>query len=195
MQSTLPPPTLRKQNVRCSKPAFSVVAIHDGFFSGIRVMEATEWLKYTLCPDLQVYPVSWSFDTLERLDVRTTSARAAAAADLLIVSATDETPLPDHIKQWIHTIPKQQRDTRPILVALHEEDFEFNGTPSPFCSHLKEVADTWQTEFMCNADFDQRLDRDFATQLVNSKSPLSIHRSKPFSGEFQAAPRFWGING
>lgn len=158
-------------------------------------MEALEWLKDTLCPDLQVCPITWSFDKLERHDVRTTSVRAAAAADLLIVSAADDATLPAHIVQWFEAIPKQQRDTSPILVALHEEDFEFAGNPGAVCSHLKDLADKWQTEFMCNADFDQRLDRNFATQLLSRKSPVSVYRAKPFGGEFQSAPRFWGING
>lgn len=195
MQPTALPPALRKQHVQASKPVFSVVALYDGFFANIRAMEALEWLKYTLCPDLRLCPASWSFDKLEQQDVRATSVRAAAAADLLIISATNEAPLPHHISQWLETIPRQQRDTRPILVALHDEEFELNLTAGPFCSHLKEVADTWQTEFMCSADFDQRLDRDFATQLLNRKSPLPVHRSKPFGGEFPSAPRFWGING
>jgi len=195
MQNTATPPTLRKTNVRASMPAFSVVVIHDGFFTGIRAMEAVEWLTYTLCPDLQVYPISWSFARLEQQDVRATSIRAAAAADLLIVSAEDGSPLPHHIKQWFDSVHHQRRDTRPIIVALHEEDSEFNSTQGPLCAHLKEVAVTWQTEFMCNEDFDQRLDRDFATQLLSSKGPVSSLRVKPFGGEFQAAPRYWGING
>ena len=195
MQTTALPPALRKQNVRTSTPAFSVIAIHDGFFTGIRALEAVEWLKFTLCPDLQVYPVSWSFDKLEPQNVRPTSSRAAAAADLIIVSAADESPLPHHIKQWFDSVAKQQRETRPIIAALHEEDFESNPATGPLCTHLKEVADTWHTEFMCNEDFDQRLDRDFATQLVRHRRPVSVQRAKPFGGEFQAAPRYWGING
>lgn len=196
MQHTAPAPTLHQPNARASKPAFSVIAIHDGFFTGIRAMEALEWLKFTLCPDLQVYPVTWSFDKLERVEERPTSIRAAAAADLLIVSAADESPLPRHIKQWFDSVHKLQRERRPVIVALHEDDSGFNSKAGPLCAHLKELADTWQTEFMCNEDFDQRLDCNFATQLVGSKSPASIHhRAKPFGGEFQSAPRYWGING
>ena len=195
MQHTATPPTLRKASVRASKPAFSVVAIHDGFFTGIRAMEAMERLKFTLCPDLQVYPASWSFDKLAHQDVRTTSIRATAAADLLIVSASDESPLPHHIKQWFDSVHQQQRDTQPVIVALHDEDFELNSSEGPLCSHLKNVADIWKTEFMCNEDFDQRLDRDFATQLLSSKRAVSTHHAKPFGGEFQSAPRYWGING
>lgn len=196
MQHTAPSPALHRANTQASRPAFSVVAIHDGFFTGIRAMEALERLKFNLCPDLQVYPITLSFDMLERVEQRTTSIRAAASADLLLVSAANESPLPHHVKQWFDSVHKLQRERRPIIVALHEEDSEFNCNAGPLCTQLKEVADTWQTEFMCNQDYDQRLDSDFAMQLVGSKSPATIHhRTKPFGGEFQAAPRYWGING
>ena len=195
MQPTVLPPQVPKLNTRASRPAFSVVVIHDGFFAGIRAMEALEWLRFTLCPDLQVYPISWSFDKLARSDIRATACRAAAAADLLIISAADESALPDHIKQWLDSIPAQQRQTRPLVVALHAEDIESNAPQGPLCAHLKEVAASWQTDFMCNEDFDQRMDRDFATQLLCRKSPTSVHRTQPFEGEFRAAPRYWGING
>lgn len=187
--------TPRRQDVRASKPAFSVVAIHDGFFAGIRAQEALEWLKHTLGSELRVRPVSWSFENLERLDVRSLSIRAAAAADMLIVSASDVTPLPDHIKQWLGSSLAEQRETRPMLVALHDEKMEFDCTQGPLCKHLKRVADAWQTEFMCNEDFNQRLDLDFATQLIRHKSQGSFHREEPFGREFYSAPRCWGING
>jgi hypothetical protein len=195
MQQTAPLPMMRRPNTTASKPAFSVMAIHDGFFTSIRAMEAVERLRFNLLPALQVYSVSWSIDKLAVQDIRTKSVRAAASADLLIVSAAAETPLPDHMRQWFESIHQQQNANHPIIVALHEEDSEFNSNTGPLCTQLKAVADTWQTEFMCNEDFDQRLDCDFATQRIRSKSPASINRSKPFGGEFQAAPRFWGING
>lgn len=195
MQAAASAPVFRKLNAPSTIPAFSVVALYDGFFANVRVMEALEWLKYSLCPDLRVCPVTWSFDTLERHDVRTNSVRAAAAADLLIVSAPDESTMPDHIMKWFAAVPQQQRASRPVVVALHEEDSEFNNAQGSLCSHLREVAGSWQTEFMCNDDFDQRLDRDFATRLISSKSHAPIHRAKPFGGEFQSPPRYWGING
>lgn len=195
MQSTASSATQRKLNVQAAKPAFSVVAIHDGFFANVRAMEALEWLEYTLCPDLRVCPMNWSFEKLETQEGRSTSVRAAAAADLLLVSTTGDSPLPEHIRQWFGAIPQQQRDTRPILVALHEEDFEFSSSPGPLCAHLREVADSWRTEFMCNSEFDQRLDRDFATQLLSTKSSNAFLRTKPSAGEFQSPPRYWGING
>lgn len=195
MQATASPPALRKLTAASTSPAFSVVALYEGFLANIRIMEALEWLKYSLCPELRVCPVTWSFDTLERHDVRTTSVRAAAAADLLIVSAPDESTMPDHVMKWFAAVPQQQRASRPVVVALHEEGSEFGSAQGHLCSRLREVAGSWQTEFMCNAEFDRRLDRDFATQLLSSKSRAPILRAKPFGGEFQSPPRYWGING
>lgn len=195
MQSIAASPSPRKPVVQASWPAFSVVAIHDGFFASIRSMEALEWLKFTLSSELRVCPASWSFDTLKRQDERTTAVRAAAAADLLLISAPDDTPLPDHIKRWLDAIPQQQRSTRPILAALHKEDFELNGAQGPLCSHLKEVARIWRTEFLCNSDFDQRLDCGFASKHVRRKGTSTFHLAKPFCGEFPSTPRYWGING
>lgn len=195
MQPSVLSPTIRKLSLQAARPAFSVVAVYDGFFANIRAMEALDWLKRTLCPVMQVCPLSWSFDKLEEPKERSTAVRAAAAADLLIVSAADDTTLPEHIRQWFDGIPTQQRDARPVIVALHDEGSEFNNTRNSICAHLKEVAGAWETEFMCNADFDQRLDHEFATQLLSGKGPTSRHRAKPFGGEFAAAPRYWGING
>jgi hypothetical protein len=195
MQLTAPSPKLRRQNGRAAKTAFSVVIIHDGFYAGMRAQEALEWLRYTLGSDLQVYPMSWSFENLERLDVRSMSIRAAAAADVIIVSASDTAPLPNHIKQWLNSTLAEQQATRPMLVALHDEKIESNGTMGPLCTHLQRVADAWQTEFMCNEDFDRHLDLDFATRLIRHKSPDAFHRAEPFGREFHSAPRNWGING
>ncbi|WP_395748490.1 hypothetical protein [Prosthecobacter sp.] len=194
MQATAPSPTSREAGAVHTPPAFSVVALHDGFFAHVRAMEALEWLKESLSPDLRVCPITWSFDKLERHEESSTAARAAAAADLLIVSATNDRPMPEHIRKWCNEIPKQQRDTRPIVVALHEENCELNGERGWFCSQLKEVADAWRTDFICNADFDRRLDCDFAMQIVSSKNPSSYRRAKPFGGEFAPPPRYWGIN-
>jgi len=190
-----PQPSLmsRRENNRTSKPAFAVVTIHDGFSADMRAKEALEWLKQTLGSDLQIHTISWSFEQLERPDLRAMSIRAAA--DMLIVSASDLKPLPEHITQWLRSSLAEQRETRPVLVALHDEKMGFDRTQGPLCTHLKRVAATWQTEFMCNEDFDQRLDLGFATQLIRHKSQGSFHRKEPFGREFCSAPRFWGING
>jgi len=186
---------MRRPNTTAPKPAFSVMAIYDGFFTSIRAMEDLEWLKCNLLPDLQVCSVSWSFDKLALQDTRSKSIHAAASADLLMVSAPDESPLPDHMRQWFESIHLQEKPARPIIASLQDEDFEFNSTQWPLSVHLRQVADSWGTEFMCKEDFNRRLDCDFATQCIRSKSPASINRAKPFGGEFQPAPRFWGING
>ncbi|WP_395736848.1 hypothetical protein [Prosthecobacter sp.] len=191
--ATLSPPH-RRPDLRSAQSAFSVVVLYDEFFANIRAMEALDWLKHRLSPHLRLCPLCWSFESLKRHDERSTAARAAAAADLLIFSATDESRLPDHVRKWCNEIQRQQRQTVPILAALHEEDAEFSGTSGCLSSQLREIAESWRTDFMCGADFDQRLDCDFAMQLVSSKHTHAHRRAKAFGGEFQPPERHWGIN-
>jgi hypothetical protein len=187
-------PTLHKNNGQAANPAFSVVAVHDGIYAGIRVQEALEWLKDSFSTDLQLSFISWSFEDLAKQHLRALTIRAASAADAIIVSVSDDEKVPAQVKVWLNGILAEQRGTRPILIALHDERIKANGFMGPFCTHLKKVAESLQTEFMCNEDFDKRLDRDFAAQRLRQKSPDSFHWAEPFEREFYTTPRYWGIN-
>ena len=191
MQLIAPPLKIRE---RAAGPVFSVVAIHDDFSASVRVREALEWLEYSLGSDLQVRSISWSFQKLERMDLRAMSVRTAAAADLIIVAASDTQPVPDQVRRWLDSSLQQQRGSRAMLVALHNEDQDDTAPPGPLCSHLKRLAIRWQTEFLCNNDFDRRLDRDFALRFIHQKADASLRPHPPFGIDFYSAPECGGIN-
>lgn len=182
-------------NGNSSKTGISVIAIHDGFSSGVRAKEALEWLNHILGMETQIHSIVWKFEQLERLDLRAISIRAAAVADMLIVSASDLKPLPDHIKKWMGSIFSEQLRSHPILVALHDETTGQECTLGPFCQDLKQIARSSQTQFMCNEDFDSLLQRDFTSQLIQRKSQRPLPARLPFGDEFYSTPRRWGING
>lgn len=191
--------TLSHKNHEAEKPAaspvFSAVAIYDDFFGGIRAREALEWLKHSLSSDLQVCSTFWSFQSLERLDVRAASLRAAATADVLIIAASEMEPLPDQIKRWLDSILQQQRGGRAVLVALYDGDETPCDTPGPLCSYLEHEAGRWQTDCMCNRDFDQRLNCEYALQFVSQKRPAPSLLNQPFEMDHRnSAPVGWGIN-
>lgn len=194
MQHMLASSTLGKPNGRAAKTGLSVIAIHDGFFAGIRAKEALEWLKHTLGSELQILPISWSFEQLERLDLRATSIRSAAAADVLIVSVSGLKPLPDHIRKWLCSSLAEQWRTHPTLVALHDENTEIGCDQRPACMQLRQVACGLHTNFVCNEDFDRIFDQEFATQLIRRKSQDALHRTQYIGEDFYSTPRVWGIN-
>jgi len=191
MQLIAPPLKIRG---RPTGPAFSVVAIHDDFSASVRAREALEWLEHSLGADLHVRSISWSFQKLERMDLRAMSVRAAAAADVIIVAASDTQPVPDQVRRWLDSSLQQQRGSRAVLVALHDEDHDDTAPPGPLCSHLKRLAVRWQTELICNNDFDRRLDRDFAMRFIHQEADTSFRPHQPFGIDFYSAPECGGIN-
>ncbi len=176
-------------------PPLSIVAIHDDFASGIRACEALKWLEHSLGSEWEVRAHTWSFQKLERMDLRAMSIRAAAAADVIIVAAEQDTqPVPDQVRRWLDAALQQQREGRAVLVALHDEEPEDAARPGPLCTHLERLAGRWQTEFMCNKDFEQRLDHDFILRLIRQKNEAAGHSDHPLGIDFYSASEWGGIN-
>jgi len=194
MQLTAPPPKTSRRQQLTGKAEFTVVGIHDGYLAKERAQKALDRLQAALLETCRLRVFLWSFDKLTVAGLRAMSIHLTAAADMIIVSAADAKPLPEHIQQWLRSSLAEQRDTHPMLVALHDEKVKFDSPQGALCTHLKQVADSWQAEFMCNEDFDKRLHRDSATQLIRPKSPGSFQRAESFGREFFSAPVSWGIN-
>lgn len=171
MPRIAPLPKTRERSELTAGPIYSVVAVYDDFSSGIRAKEALEWLEHSLNSNMDFRSTVWSFRSLERQDVRANSLREAATADVLIIAASEMETVPDQIKIWIDSIFQHQRDGRAVLVALHDGDEGPCASPGPLCSYLEHQAGRWHTEFMCNHDFDLRLDRDYAIKFVSQKGP------------------------
>ena len=165
----------RKQDERPAGPTLSVAAIHDDFTAGIRAKEALLWLKHSLS-DMQVRSTFWSFQSLERPDVRAVSLREAATADVLIIAASEKEAVPDQIRSWIDFTLQEQEGSRAVLVVLHEGDDTACDEPGPLCSYVEKQACRWRTECMCNHAFDQRLDRDYAMRLIGQRKSMQPSR-------------------
>lgn len=187
MRQTPSSPTACRPSAETSRTAFRVVAIHDGFSAGIRAQEALEWLKYLLSPELKVYAKVWSVEHLKRPDLYAMSIHATAEADVLIVCASGLKPLPEHIRRWLDSSLAERQSACPVLVALHDGKRESSCTMGPLCTCLKRIADFWHADFMCNDDFDQRLDRHFAIELIRHRRLSTRDWSVPVARGFHTA--------
>ena len=79
-------------------------------------------------------------------------------------------------------------------LALHDEEPEDAARPGPLRTHLERLAGRWQTEFMCNKDFEQRLDHDFILRLIRQKNEAAGHSDHPLGIDFYSASEWGGIN-
>jgi len=175
--------------------AFSVVAIHDDFSAGIRAQEALKWLEHSLGSDLEIRSLCWSFHKLERVDLRAMTIREAAAADVIIVAADDTQHLPEHISRWLDASLQNSKGGHVVLVALHDEGEDAACDPEgALCSQLRHVAGLRCTQFMCNKDFDERLDRHHALRVIDQKREASLHSHRPLELYFHSAAGPGGIN-
>lgn len=93
-----------------SAPAtFTAAAIHDGTLAGFRVKEALRRLDHLLASEFQVRAMAWSFQQLERLDMRCQALRGASGAQMIIIAGLGAMPLPPHIERWLNACLSEHR--------------------------------------------------------------------------------------
>jgi hypothetical protein len=120
----------------------------------------------------------------------------AASADVIIIAMSDGDPVPNHIERWMDScLQQQQNKGRSVLVAIHDDvQSDDKDETTPLCTYLERQAARWQTEFICNHEFDQRLDREFAMRCIDRKThAASVLSQTPSSHSNRDAYR-WGIN-
>jgi hypothetical protein len=194
MQTTATLPGGRKRDGSPLRHALSVVAVHDGFVSGIRAQEAVKWMSHSLGSEFQIGFTSWSFQKLERLDLRALSLRLAAGADVFIVSAADSKPLPDHVQDWLEASLKHRHWPSPVLVSLDDDAEGCGECLGPVSGHLQEVAARTQVELMRNEEFDRRLNQEVARRLVGQRQPAFYAGGSVSTFDHSISSVRWGIN-
>lgn len=183
-------PTARSRCDRALLPhsSLEVVAICEGLIGAVYAHEAVESLGQMLNSDTMVRSSYWKFDMLDGQDNHHPSLRLAANADLIVVSAFCDEPLPAHVCSWLMNVMRESNDTPPFLAAFHPGIDDGSILTSPMCEFLGAVASLWHTEFLCNDSFDHRLHVGLPTELllrqaVKPRMHSSIHhRAAPANG-------------
>lgn len=194
-------PSLPAQGRSLLSP-FTVAAIHDGLLAGFRAKEALRWLDHVLAPEFKVRGMAWSFQQLERLDVRSMATRSASGAQMIIVAGCSATPLSAHIERWLDACFFEHRVRRTVLVALPEEELPGAKRQQSFLHSLREFAARWQAQVMTGAEFDEEVHPEFVRKRFAAPvapavpaAPAALPASRWSSSfEFEAVPRFYGIN-
>ena len=142
----------------------SIVAIYDGFEDGIRVHEALDWLDLTLGPNLVIHHCALSFAMLGRLDIRAAAVHEASVADVLMVAAQPDKPLPLQVTRWIERCFSENRHCPATLVGLHDDP---SGQNCGLNDELSRISRRWNLEYISNRDFDQRMNANAVGDLLH----------------------------
>ena len=130
------------------------VAIYDGFEDGIRINEAFDWLNVTLGPDLEVRHCTLSFAMLGRLDIRAAAVHEASDANLLMVAAAADKPLPVQVSKWIERCFSENHQRPSAVVALHDELLVAPKESCELQTELHRICERWALRMI------NRLDQD-----------------------------------
>ncbi len=193
MTATTPP----ARTVSSSATTFTAAAIHDGLLPGLWVKEALDWLHHVLVPEFKVRTLSWSFQQLERLDVRAMALHAAASAQMIIIAGGEDTLLPGHVERWLDDCVSEADTRNLVLVALPEEKSHrwTRGQEPRFVQTVRQFALRWHADFMSGAEFEQMVTPHFVRQHFFPPQPsFSGPSGRRPSLVFDAMPRFYGIN-
>src|SRR5256885_16899933 len=100
MQRSLPYPTLGPSDLE-DNPAFNVVIAYEDFETGKHAKKTYDFLVANLGKDCQFTNQMWKFDVLGLPKLREMAAKAAALAEIVIISSQGGQALPHQIKSLI----------------------------------------------------------------------------------------------
>jgi hypothetical protein len=98
------------------KPVFKAVLIYEDVAAGVRARWFCQKLVSTL--DSRLEEQMWNFDVLGIREIRNLAASTARKADVVIVSVSGNTELPDTIRDWLDMWLWILEEERPALIAL-----------------------------------------------------------------------------
>lgn len=150
--------------------SFSDIAIHNGYASEMQVNQAFAWLHQCFRADLRMSFKAWTFEKLvSALDIRAMSVRIGKEADLIIIAASCTEPLSDHIKRWLDSITRPQREDRALVLALEEDSHSSPAHTSILCEDLQQWAARWQVDLIFCADIQHQASRQSNLRRINER--------------------------
>jgi len=150
--------------------SFSVIAIHNGYQAEMQVNQAFAWLHQCFRADLRISFKAWAFEKLvSALDIRAMSVLIGKEADLIIIATSCSEPLPDHIKRWLDSIARHQREDRALVLALKGNSHPSSGHTNILCEDLQQWAVRWYAELICCADIQHQASRQSILGRINER--------------------------
>ena len=159
-----------------SKSRIPVVTVHDGAGSAAVVQQAREQLQRLLGSNQRVHFYSWAYHHLEALDVRAMAGHVAEAAPMILIASVDG-HLPEHVERWLDQSLVEQEDERALLVALEDRG-------GPLCSFTGRLASRWSTRHVCATQLDAAPQREWVLEALEKRL------NRPASVESESADDF-----
>jgi hypothetical protein len=125
------------------KPTLHVVIIYQNRTAGHRAKDFYERIVSAFDGACDFRLDLWNFQVLAMPQINKIAAKAAARADLVILSMCRKCRLPPEVKNWMETWPSLITDTNPAVAALVENHIIELRRNNWTLSYLRSIADRY----------------------------------------------------
>jgi hypothetical protein len=135
------------------RPKFDVVIIYEDSAAGKRAKHFYDRVIRELVDECDFSLELWNFQVLAVPEIGDSAAKAAARADLVILSMHRKAQLAVQTRDWIERWSGLITDNKPALVALLDQRGMKRGTVASTLDYLRKVADRKGISFYTHTTF------------------------------------------
>ena len=135
------------------RPKFNVVIIYEDSAAGTRAKHFYNRVIRELVDECDFSLELWNFQVLAFPEIGNAAAKAAARADIVILSMHRKAQLSVQTREWIERWSGLIGDDRSALVALLDQPGMSRGTVASTLDYLRKVADRKGISFYTHTTF------------------------------------------
>ena len=180
-------------------PPFNVIIVHEDSVAGLHATNVLQklaaQLETKLGVDVNPWEICshvWQFEWLLDPQLCEQAVAESIKADMIIISAENNTELPSCVRSWIESVLPHKQGTTTALVALLGGPNQASSAALPSARYLRQLALQYGVDFLCNADSP-------STQRETTLAPVL----RPFGDDpafveevvpLQGGRHGWGLN-
>jgi hypothetical protein len=135
------------------RPKFNVVIIYEDSAAGTRAKHFCDRVIRRLVDECDFSLQLWNFQVLAFPKIGNSAAKAAAQADIMILSMHRKSQLSVQTRDWIEKWTRLIADDRSALVALIDQPGMARGTVASTLDYLRKIADRKGISFYTHTTF------------------------------------------
>jgi hypothetical protein len=166
------------------------VSLYEDFFSGIGFIRTLEHLlKSQELPFQLKTRCAWEFNLLARKKHLEEAARIGACADLIVISKTRNSPVPQTVVRWFDELTGLRHDRDGVLLALTDQE----ASTSEDIKYFQERAKRVGLEFFVEK-IEPRSKLNGNTGASDSELEWAAFKTLTQTPSFPSDIEHWGIN-
>lgn len=152
-----------------------MVAVYEDFESGLRLIEFVKRLKFRIDNEFVINTSLWKFEMLEIPQIRSASAREAAAADLILVAMDNHVPLRVEVRDWLSGWVPERHGRVGALVATFGVNAHCGAADAVVETTLRDAATEAELQFLIVDSLESEIAAEELCAVLVKQSRGAVH--------------------